>query len=112
MRKTYTRTAAALAALAAGGLAVVALRPADKTTATLAANTPPVEVRTQVITRTVHVTRHVGANGKPLPRRAVAAGSPGFHGAGSAGGPAGGKPECASSSSRMIPISTVSSRPR
>ena len=53
-----TRTAAALAAILAGGLAAVALRPTAATNATLAAHNPA-EIRTVTIRRTIHIVRHV-----------------------------------------------------
>ena len=87
MRRSHTRTAAAITAVAAGGLAAFTLRPADTpTAATLAANTPPVEVRTQVITRTVHVIRHQSGAHHPGRRGAIATGTPGSSKGGSAGG--------------------------
>lgn len=59
MRKQYSRIAAVVMAVAAGGLAAFALRPAPgHTAATLAARNPAIEVRTQVIRRTIHVIRH------------------------------------------------------
>jgi hypothetical protein len=59
MRRRHSRTAAVAVALAAGSLAAFALKPAAGTsTATLAARNPAVEVRTQVIRRTIHVIRH------------------------------------------------------
>jgi hypothetical protein len=59
MRRRHSRIAAIVLAAAAGGLAAFALKPAAGTsTATLAARNPAVEVRTQVIRRTVHVIRH------------------------------------------------------
>jgi hypothetical protein len=59
MRRSHSRVAATVLAAAAGGLAAFALRPAaGTTTATLAARNPAVEVRTQVIRRTIHVIRH------------------------------------------------------
>ncbi len=59
MRTKYTRIAAVVMAITAGGLAAFALRPAAGSgTATLAARNPAVEVRTQVIRRTIHVIRH------------------------------------------------------
>jgi hypothetical protein len=59
MRTRHSRIAAAVLAVAAGGLAAFALRPAaGNSTGTVAARNPAVEVRTQVIRRTVHVIRH------------------------------------------------------
>lgn len=59
MRRRHSRAAAAVTALAAGGLAAFSLRPSDgATTAALAARNPPAEVRTQVIRRTIHIIRH------------------------------------------------------
>ncbi len=59
MRLRYSRAVAAVTAIAAGLLAAFALRPSSSpSTATLAARNPAVEVRTQVIRRTVHVIRH------------------------------------------------------
>jgi len=52
-----TRTAAALAAIVAGGTAAFALRPAAATNATLAAHNPA-EIRTVTIRRTIHIVRH------------------------------------------------------
>ncbi|MFZ0976345.1 MAG: hypothetical protein WAN22_29245, partial [Solirubrobacteraceae bacterium] len=51
-----TRTAAALAAILAGGLAAFAFRPTAAINAT-AHN--PAEIRTVTIRRTIHVVRHV-----------------------------------------------------
>jgi hypothetical protein len=56
MRTRHTRTVAATAALAAGVLAAMSLRPSAHATPTLAARNPAVEVRTEVIRRTVHVS--------------------------------------------------------
>jgi hypothetical protein len=86
MKRSRNRIAAALTAVLAGGLAAFALRPSDKPTATLAAQHPVVEVRTQVIRRTIHVVRHQSAGHHPAPRGAVATGSPG---SGKRGGAAG-----------------------
>jgi hypothetical protein len=59
MRRRYSRAVAILMAVAAGGLAAFALRPAaGSSTAALAARNPAVEVRTQLIRRTIHVVRH------------------------------------------------------
>jgi hypothetical protein len=58
MPRRTTRTAAALAAILAGGLAAVALRPPGATNATLAAHNPA-EIRTVTIRRTIHIVRHV-----------------------------------------------------
>jgi hypothetical protein len=59
MRKQYSRIAAIVMAVTAGGLAALALKPAPgNSAATLAARNPAVEVRTQVIRRTIHVIRH------------------------------------------------------
>ena len=59
MRTNYSRIAAVVMAISAGGLAAFALRPAAGTgTLALAARNPAVEVRTQVIRRTIHVIRH------------------------------------------------------
>jgi hypothetical protein len=59
MRRKYSRLVAIVTAALAGGLAAFALRPATGTsTATLAARNPAIEVRTQVIRRTIHVIRH------------------------------------------------------
>jgi hypothetical protein len=68
MRRTHTRTAAAVTALAAGGLAAFALRPTNKPTLAIAARDPVVEVRTQVIRRTIHIIRHEPAAQFPVPR--------------------------------------------
>ncbi len=56
MRTRHTRIAAATAALAAGVLAAMSLQPGAHATPTLAARNPAVEVRTEVIHRTVHVS--------------------------------------------------------
>ena len=58
MRSGHSRAAAAAAALAAGGLAAYSLRPTHNTTAAIAARDPALEVRTQVIRRTIHIIRH------------------------------------------------------
>jgi hypothetical protein len=59
MRTRRSRFVAAVIALVAGGLAAFALRPSEgATTGTLAARNPAVEVRTQVIRRTIHIIRH------------------------------------------------------
>jgi hypothetical protein len=84
MRIKHTRSAAAITAIAAGSAAVYALQPADKPIATLAAHTPAVVYRTQVIRRTIHVIRHEHAAHFPAPRGAVATGG---RGASSAGRP-------------------------
>jgi hypothetical protein len=70
MRRKYTRIVATLTALAAGALAAYALRPAPGTTVALAARNPAVEVRTEVIRRTIHIVKHVpgaGAGGYRSP---------------------------------------------
>jgi len=77
MRRSHSRIAAAITAVAAGGAAVYALRPADKPVVTLAARSPAVEYRTQVIRRTVHVIRHESAAHFPTPRGVVATGGTG-----------------------------------
>ncbi len=82
MRRRHTRSAAAITAIAAGGFAVYTLQPSDKPVATLAARSPAVQYRTQVIRRTVHVVRHEHAAHGPNPRGAVATGGRGRHGAG------------------------------
>lgn len=71
MRIGHTRTAAATAALAAAGLTVMALRPAPHATANLAARNPAVEVRTEVIRRTIHVSSR--GHGALLARRPAGA---------------------------------------
>ncbi len=70
MRTRHTRTAAAGAALACGVLAAVALRPSAHATQTLAARNPAVEVRTEVIRRTVHVSGRGRHGIAPIPGRA------------------------------------------
>lgn len=63
-----SRSLAVIAAAAAGGLAAFALRPSSgQPSSALAARNPAVEVRTQVIRRTIHVVRHEPA----LTRRGV-----------------------------------------
>ncbi len=76
MRMTKTRIAAALTALAAGGLATVALRPSStsRTTSLASASQPAVEVRTQVIRRTIHVVRHEHPPRPMRPRTTAGAG--------------------------------------
>jgi hypothetical protein len=64
-----TRTAAALAAILAGGLAAFALRPPGATNATLAAHNPA-EIRTVTIRRTIHIVRHVPGPAGPGSSRA------------------------------------------
>lgn len=74
MRTRHTRTAAATAALAAGVLAAMSLRPSAHATPTLAARNPAVEVRTQVIRRTVHVSGRAHHGSMPARRRAGSVG--------------------------------------
>ncbi len=81
MRRTQSRTAAAVTAVAAGAVAVYAIQPADTTVATVAARAPAVQYRTQVIRRTIHIVRH-DRHAFPTPRGAVAAGGRGPHGKG------------------------------
>lgn len=70
MRRSHSRTLAVVLAVAAGGLAALALRPAaGSSTGTLAARNPAVEVRTQVIRRTIHVIRHEPGARLPGSRR-------------------------------------------
>ena len=83
MRRTHTRMAAAITAVAAGGAAVYAMRPADQPVATLASKSPAVQYRTQVIRRTVHVIKHESGAKFPTPRGAVATGGHGPRGKGS-----------------------------
>ena len=49
MRRTQSRTAAAMTAVAAGCVAVYAIQPADRTVATLAARTPAVVLSALVL---------------------------------------------------------------
>jgi hypothetical protein len=72
MRIGHTRTVAATAAVAAAGLAALSLRPTPHPTATLAARNPAVEVRTEVIRRTIHVSgrRHLRSAQVGAPPRA------------------------------------------
>jgi hypothetical protein len=78
MQTTLIRTAGTAAAVAAAALAGFYLHPASQPAAAQATRVPAVEVRTEVIRRTIHIVRHVhaaGAGGKPSP--AIAApGSP------------------------------------
>ena len=78
MGRKNSRTAAIGIAAAAGALAAFALRPAaGTTTATLAARNPAVEVRTQVIRRTIHIIRHepgAALRGSRSPSTVVVAG--------------------------------------
>ena len=99
MKKRYSRALAAATALVAGGLTAFALRPSqpDKTQA-LASRNPAVEVRTEVIRRTIHITRHqpvagAGARGRSAlaashGRGAVRSGASGSHASGSVAGSA------------------------
>ena len=69
MQRRHSRAAAATSAIAAGALAAFALKPSHGTTATaVAARNPAVEVRTQVIRRTIHIVRHEHAAALPRPR--------------------------------------------
>ena len=71
--RTATTTLAAAALLAVGGTAGAALSAGrDRAPVPVAAAPAPVEVRTQVIHRTVHVVRHI----KPKRRKPVAAAAP------------------------------------
>ena len=83
MRTRHTRTAAAIAAVAAGVLAAMSLRPSAHATATLAARNPAIEVRTEVIRRTVHVP---GRRRRDLSPARGRAGSAGLRTAGAAHG--------------------------
>src|SRR5437763_8320875 len=83
MRPRYTRSAAAITAVAAGSFAIYALRPTDKPTAASAARNPAVAYRTQVIRRTIHVVKHEHGGRFPAPRRAIATGGHGPRGGGS-----------------------------
>jgi hypothetical protein len=56
MSKAHSRLAAALAAALAAGLVGFSLRPSSA--APVASRNPAVEVRTQVIRRTIHIVRH------------------------------------------------------
>jgi hypothetical protein len=59
MHATNARVAAAIAALAAGGVSAFALtRPSTHQATQAASRQAAVEVRTQVIRRTIHVVRH------------------------------------------------------
>jgi hypothetical protein len=72
MQRRHSRAAAAVAALAAGGLATYSLWPSQNSTvATLAARNPAAEVRTQVIHRTIHVVRHEPGAGRLSARQAT-----------------------------------------
>jgi hypothetical protein len=74
MQRRHSRAAAAASAIAAGALAAFALRPSHGTTASaVAARSPAVEVRTQVIRRTIHIVRHENPAGLPRPRTPSAA---------------------------------------
>jgi hypothetical protein len=68
MRRTHARTAAGLTAFAAGVLVALSMRSSGTPTATLAARNPAVEVRTEVIRRTIHIVRHETAHGYALVR--------------------------------------------
>ena len=84
MRIRHTRIAAASAAVAAGVLAAMSLQPGAHASPTLAARNPAVEVRTQVIRRTVHVSaggRH-GSSPARGPAGAVGLVTPGASGGG------------------------------
>lgn len=88
MRTTNTRIAAAVTVLASGGLSAAVLQPGSgsRSASNAALQQPAVEVRTQVIRRTIHVVRHERPpraqrpHGEPSGARGSAAGS------GSAGG--------------------------
>jgi hypothetical protein len=58
MARTHTRLIGAVAALIAAGLAGFSLRSQQATLTTIAARNPTTDVRTQVIRRTIHITRH------------------------------------------------------
>ena len=73
MRKTHTRFVGAVAALLAAGLAGFSLRSQQRSVSAVAARNPAPDVRTQVIRRTIHITRHEHAHhgmgpsgGRPL----------------------------------------------
>jgi len=98
MPPRITRSAAALAAIVAGGLAAFAFRPTAATNTTLAAH-DPAEIRTVTIRRTIHVVRHVpgpagpgtpgpSGRGRGAQRAAVGTRPSGSHKSGAtAGGP-------------------------
>lgn len=96
MKKSHSRVLAAATALAAGGLAAFALKPAPTPSSqALASRNPAAEVRTQVIRRTIHIKRHqptVGGGGHGAARLAssvhgsVRSGASGSHAAGSVSG--------------------------
>ena len=71
MRRTYGRMLGAVAAILAAGVAGFSLRPTQRVVTTVAARNPTT-VKTQVIRRTIHITRHARAH--------VAAAPPGPHG--------------------------------
>lgn len=58
MGRTHTRFIGAVAALLAAGLAGFSLRSQQRSVSTVAARNPAPDVRTQVIRRTIHITRH------------------------------------------------------
>jgi hypothetical protein len=91
MRKIPTTIAAAITLVTLGALTAVALQPTQKTSQAAA----PVEVRTEVIRRTVRIVRHEKPPHPRLPRTSSAAAPP-THGNGRVAGFAG-APRTASS---------------
>ncbi|MGB0094266.1 MAG: hypothetical protein WBP81_17270, partial [Solirubrobacteraceae bacterium] len=108
MRRTQIRIVAAVTAIAAGGLAAYALRPSDNPGVALASRNP-VEVRTQVIRRTIHVIRHDSAGHSPSPRRAIATGAPGHGAKGAIATGASGSHSASGPGGQSAPVATRSS---
>lgn len=108
MRTRHTRIAAATAALAAGVLAAMSLQPGAHATPILAARNPAVEVRTQVIYRTVHVSGG-GRRGSSSPRGP--AGAVGLVTPGASGGGATRASGSRTGAAQPHPASPVATRP-
>ncbi len=79
MRRTEMMTAGGVTLAGLGLLAGLAIGSGDGNPATVAARPQPVEVRTQIIRKTVHVYR------RPKPHHAAGGGSPGLHRSAGAG---------------------------
>src|SRR5579862_4248924 len=76
MQPRHTRIAGAVAALIAAGSVANALRPGSQQSRALAERQTAVEVRTQVIRRTIHVVKHESAPHGPPQQTANAQASP------------------------------------
>lgn len=80
MKSTYTRLAGAIAAALASGAAGFYVWPATHSATTLADRNAAMEVRTQVIHRTVHVTHHTRTKSAATQAVALSTGSTGKKG--------------------------------